>query len=53
MSIDTMAKLFELKNIIGVKDATGDLNRVNKVLEKIGNDFKCLVSLLRRSSSLF
>ena len=39
MSIDTMAKLFELKNIIGVKDATGDLNRVNKVLEKIGNDF--------------
>ena len=29
MSVDTMAKLFELKNIIGVKDATGDLNRVN------------------------
>ena len=25
MSIDTMARLFELKNIVGVKDATGDL----------------------------
>ena len=30
MSVDTMAKLFELKNIIGVKDATGDLNRVDQ-----------------------
>ena len=26
MSVDTMARLFELKNIVGVKDATGDLN---------------------------
>ena len=26
MSVDTMARLFELKNIAGVKDATGDLN---------------------------
>ena len=26
MSVETMARLFELKNIIGVKDATGDLN---------------------------
>ena len=26
MSVDTMARLFELKNIIGVKDATGDLD---------------------------
>ena len=31
MSVDTMARLFELKNIIGVKDATGDLDRVNKI----------------------
>ena len=30
MTIDTMARLFELKNIIGVKDATGDLDRVIK-----------------------
>ena len=39
MSIDTMARLFELKNIIGVKDATGDLNRVNQQKNKMGNDF--------------
>ncbi len=39
MSVDTMAKLFELKNIIGVKDATGDLKRVDKQKEKMGPDF--------------
>ncbi len=39
MSVDTMSRLYELKNIIGVKDATGDLNRVNLTLEKIGKDF--------------
>ena len=39
MSVDTMAKLFELKNIIGVKDATGDLNRVDQTLKKMGKDF--------------
>tara|TARA_B100000242_G_scaffold215735_1_gene157406 strand:+ start:270 stop:1151 length:882 start_codon:yes stop_codon:yes gene_type:complete len=39
MSIDTMAKLFELKNIIGVKDATGDLNRLDQTIKKLGNDF--------------
>jgi 4-hydroxy-tetrahydrodipicolinate synthase len=39
MSIDTMARLFELKNIVGVKDATGDLNRVNQQKNKMGNDF--------------
>ena len=39
MSIDTMAKLFELKNIVGVKDATGDLNRLDQTIKKLGNDF--------------
>ena len=39
MSVDTMARLYELKNIIGVKDATGDLNRVDKTLKKMGADF--------------
>ena len=39
MSVDTMAKLFELNNIVGVKDATGDLNRVNLQLKKMGEDF--------------
>jgi 4-hydroxy-tetrahydrodipicolinate synthase len=39
MSVDTMARLFELKNIVGVKDATGDLDRVNQQLNKMGKDF--------------
>ena len=39
MSVDTMARLFELKNIVGVKDATGDLNRVNQQKKKMGKDF--------------
>ena len=39
MSVDTMARLFELKNIVGVKDATGDLNRVDQSLKKMGEEF--------------
>ena len=39
MSVDTMAKLFELKNIVGVKDATGDLNRLDQTIKKLGTDF--------------
>ncbi len=39
MSVDTMARLYELKNIVGVKDATGDLDRVDQTLKKMGKDF--------------
>tara|TARA_Y100000590_G_scaffold232837_1_gene262263 strand:- start:1490 stop:2371 length:882 start_codon:yes stop_codon:yes gene_type:complete len=39
MSVDTMARLFELKNIVGVKDATGVLDRVTEQKKKMGNDF--------------
>ena len=39
MSVDTMARLFELKNITGVKDATGDLNRLDETLKKLGPEF--------------
>tara|TARA_B100001964_G_scaffold147813_1_gene162865 strand:+ start:491 stop:1372 length:882 start_codon:yes stop_codon:yes gene_type:complete len=39
MSVDTMARLFELKNIIGVKDATGNLDRVDQQREKMGTEF--------------
>jgi len=39
MSVDTMARLYEFKNIVGVKDATGDLSRVDLTLKKIGKDF--------------
>ncbi len=39
MSVDTMARLFELKNITGVKDATANLNRVDQQLKKMGPEF--------------
>ena len=39
MTVDTMAKLFELKNITGVKDATGDLKRLDETIKKLGPDF--------------
>jgi len=39
MSVDTMARLYELENIVGVKDATGDLERVNQQKNKMGDDF--------------
>ena len=39
MSVETMARLYELKNIVGVKDATGDLDRVTQQRNKMGNDF--------------
>ena len=39
MSVETMSKLYELKNITGVKDATGDLNRVDQQLKAMGKDF--------------
>ena len=39
MSVDTMARLFELKNIVGVKEATVDLNRVEQQKKEMGPDF--------------
>ena len=39
MSVETMTKLYELKNIAGVKDATGDLNRVDQQLKAMGKEF--------------
>jgi len=39
MSVDTMARLYELKNIAGVKDATGDLDRASQEKKKLGDDF--------------
>ena len=39
MSVDTMARLFELKNIVGVKDATGELDRVDQQKNKMGKEF--------------
>ena len=39
MSVDTMARLYELKNIVGVKDATANLDRVDQQKKKMGNEF--------------
>ena len=39
MSVNTMSKLYELKNIIGVKDATGELVRVDQQLKAMGKEF--------------
>ncbi len=39
MTVDTMARLFELKNICGVKDATGDLKRLEESIKKLGPEF--------------
>ena len=42
MSLETMNKLFQVKNIIGVKDATSDISRVFKYKSIIGNSFNQL-----------
>ena len=39
MSNETVAKLAALDNIIGIKDATGDLSRPADVMRLAGNDF--------------
>ncbi len=39
MSVDTMSRLFELKNIAGVKDATANLARVSQQRHAMGPDF--------------
>ena len=39
MSVETMARLFELKNIAGVKDATASMARVTQQRAAMGEDF--------------
>lgn len=39
VSVDTMARLYELKNIVGVKDATGNIVRVSQQRQAMGPDF--------------
>jgi 4-hydroxy-tetrahydrodipicolinate synthase len=36
---ETVGRLSRVKNIVGVKEATGDLSRVKKIRELTGNDF--------------
>jgi len=42
MSVDTMQRLFELKNIAGVKDATANVVRVSQQRAAMGPDFNQL-----------
>jgi len=42
MSTDTMARLFELKNIAGVKDATANVVRISQQRAAMGEDFNQL-----------
>ena len=42
MSVETMARLFELKNIAGVKDATANMTRVSQQRAAMGPDFNQL-----------
>jgi 4-hydroxy-tetrahydrodipicolinate synthase len=39
MSVETMKRLADLENIVGVKDATGDLDRVSRQRHAIGPSF--------------
>jgi len=39
MSVETMKRLYELRNIAGVKDATGNLARVSLQRQHLGADF--------------
>ncbi len=42
MNVDTMARCYELKNVIGVKDATANLARASQQRLAMGPDFKLL-----------
>jgi 4-hydroxy-tetrahydrodipicolinate synthase len=42
MSVDTMTRLYELKNIAGVKDATANMTRVSQQRAAMGEDFNQL-----------
>jgi 4-hydroxy-tetrahydrodipicolinate synthase len=39
LGVDTMKRLFELKNIAGVKDATGNVARISLQRQAMGEDF--------------
>lgn len=39
MSVETMLRLFKLKNIVGVKDATANMARVSQQRAALGTDF--------------
>jgi len=40
MQPETVARLAVIKNIIGIKEGTGDLNRIRKIIELCGSEFE-------------
>ncbi|MGQ5701967.1 4-hydroxy-tetrahydrodipicolinate synthase [Sandaracinobacteroides sp. A072] len=42
MATDTMAELSQHRNIIGVKESTGDINRISEIRHMCGRDFLIL-----------
>src|SRR5664279_2935803 len=51
MSVDTMTRLFELKNIAGVKDATASMVRVSQQRAAMGEEFNSSPARTRPSSA--
>ncbi|MBK4715493.1 MULTISPECIES: 4-hydroxy-tetrahydrodipicolinate synthase [Tenebrionibacter/Tenebrionicola group] len=39
---ETVGRLAQIKNIVGIKEATGDLSRVNQIKERVADDFALL-----------
>ena len=39
MKPETVARLSQIENIVGIKEATGDVSRVQKIKQLAGNDF--------------
>lgn len=39
MSVETMTRCFELRNVVGVKDATGNVGRISMQRHAMGTDF--------------
>jgi len=42
MEPETMAKLAKLENVVGVKEASGDLDQVKRIVELTGKDFSVI-----------
>ncbi len=53
MTVDTMTRLFELKNIAGVKDATASMVRVSQQRAAMGADFNPAVGRGRHRARLY
>ena len=51
MSVETMARLFELKNIAGVKDATAKIDRVSQQRQAMGETSSSFRAKMRRRSA--